>query len=93
MSVSSRSLDRFATTFDHEGLVANAGLILAASNSVPGSFASEPAATTAATHHKEERNPRLLPRVFHVFVKSPFVRVFTGNSQRSTCRGCVPCLH
>ena len=30
MSVSSRSLDRFATTFDHEGLVANAGLILAA---------------------------------------------------------------
>ena len=30
MSVSSRSLDRFATTFDHEGLVANAGLIVAA---------------------------------------------------------------
>ena len=30
MSASSRSLDRFATTFDHEGLVANAGLILAA---------------------------------------------------------------
>ena len=29
MSGSSRSLDRFATTFDHEGLVANAGLILA----------------------------------------------------------------
>ena len=30
MSASSRKLDRFATTFDHEGLVANAGLILAA---------------------------------------------------------------
>ena len=29
MSGSSRRLDRFATTFDHEGLVANAGLILA----------------------------------------------------------------
>ena len=29
MSVSSRRLDRFATTVDHEGLVANAGLILA----------------------------------------------------------------
>ena len=29
MSESSRSPDRFATTFDHEGLVANAGLILA----------------------------------------------------------------
>ena len=29
MSASSRSPDRFATTFDHEGLVANAGLILA----------------------------------------------------------------
>ena len=29
MSESSRRLDRFATTFDHEGLVANAGLILA----------------------------------------------------------------
>ncbi len=29
MSASSRKLDRFATTFDHEGLVANAGLILA----------------------------------------------------------------
>ena len=29
MSGSSRSPDRFATTFDHEGLVANAGLILA----------------------------------------------------------------
>ncbi|WP_423922434.1 IS1380 family transposase [Candidatus Poriferisodalis sp.] len=29
MSASSRSLDRFATTFDHEGLVANAGLIVA----------------------------------------------------------------
>ena len=29
MSASSRSLDRFATTVDHEGLVANAGLILA----------------------------------------------------------------
>ena len=29
MSASSRRLDRFATTFDHEGLVANAGLILA----------------------------------------------------------------
>ena len=29
MSGSSRKLDRFATTFDHEGLVANAGLILA----------------------------------------------------------------
>ena len=29
MSESSRSLDRFATTVDHEGLVANAGLILA----------------------------------------------------------------
>ena len=28
MSVSSRRLDRFAATFDHEGLVANAGLIL-----------------------------------------------------------------
>ena len=28
MSASSRSPDRFATTFDHEGLVANAGLIL-----------------------------------------------------------------
>ncbi len=30
MSVSSRGLDRLATTFDHEGLVANAGLVLAA---------------------------------------------------------------
>ncbi len=30
MSVSSRRLDRLATTFDHEGLVANAGLVLAA---------------------------------------------------------------
>ena len=29
MSVSARSLDRFATTVDHEGLVADAGLILA----------------------------------------------------------------
>ncbi len=29
MSASSRSLDRFATTVDHEGLVANAGLVLA----------------------------------------------------------------
>ena len=29
MSGSSRSLDRFATTVDHEGLVANAGLVLA----------------------------------------------------------------
>ena len=29
MSASSRSPDRFATTVDHEGLVANAGLILA----------------------------------------------------------------
>ena len=29
MTASSRSLDRFATTFDHEGLVANAGLIVA----------------------------------------------------------------
>ena len=27
MSASSRSPDRFATTFDHEGLVANAGLL------------------------------------------------------------------
>ncbi len=30
MSVSSRGLDRLATTFDHGGLVANAGLVLAA---------------------------------------------------------------
>ena len=30
MSVSSRRLDRLATTFDHGGLVANAGLVLAA---------------------------------------------------------------
>ncbi len=30
MSVSSRRLDRLATTFDHEGLVANVGLVLAA---------------------------------------------------------------
>ena len=29
MTASSRSLDRFATTFDHESLVANAGLIVA----------------------------------------------------------------
>ena len=29
MSGSARGLDRFATTVDHEGLVANAGLIVA----------------------------------------------------------------
>ena len=30
MSALSRSIDRFRTTFDHEGLVANAGLIVPA---------------------------------------------------------------